>query len=88
MQVARNLMDILAKRLEELGLTKYEIAKRIAAKEGKATGQINTRVAQTIDNPEKRVFKNVIDVVHELGGEVVIRWHNTDEHVITHNSEP
>lgn len=72
---------ILSERLEQLGLTKYEIAKRLAAKEGKRPGQISTRVAQTIEDPEKRQFSNVVDVVRELGGEIVIRWTNVDERV-------
>ena len=73
--------NILSERLEQLGLTKYEIAKRLAAKEGKKPGQIATRVSQTIENPEKRQFSNVADVVRELGGEIVIRWTNVDERV-------
>ena len=67
---------ILSKRLEQLGLTKYEVAKRIAEKIGKKPGQIATRVGQTIDEPEKRQYSYVADVVRELGGEIVIRWTN------------
>ncbi len=76
------MMDkILAERLKQLGLTKYEIAKRIAKKTGKSPNQIATRVAQTIDSPDRRRYSHVVDVVHELGGEIIVRWTNFDEKV-------
>ena len=72
---------ILSDRLKELGLTKYEVAKRLAKSEGKNPQQIATRVAQTINEPENRKYCNVVNVIHALGGEIVIRWTNVDERI-------
>ena len=75
------MKQILDERLKELGMTKYGLAKRLAKIEGKEPHQIATRVAQTINEPENRKYCNVVDVVHALGGEIVIRWTNTTERI-------
>ena len=75
--------EILKARLEELGLTKYAIAKQIAEKEGKPANALTTRISKTINDPKSRVFSNVEEVVKILGGEIVIRWHNVDEKVVS-----
>lgn len=75
------MKTILSDRLKELGLTKFGLAKRLAKSEGKQPHQIATRVAQTINEPENRKYCNVVDVIHALGGEIVVRWTNVDERI-------
>lgn len=69
------MKDVLQERLDELGITKYELSKRIAEKRGsdKAT-TVSSIVAKTFDSPEGRRYSNIAEIVEAMGGEIVIRW--------------
>lgn len=73
--------EILQGRLDELGITRYEVAKRIAESRGGKTkpGDVSSIVAKTLEEPEGRRFSNVAEVIEALGGEIVIRWHSVTE---------
>lgn len=75
-----NLKEILNERLIELGITKYELSKRIAEKRGadKVT-DVSSLVSNVLDTPENRRFSNVSEVIEALDGEIVIRWYNIQE---------
>lgn len=81
-----DLKDILTERLIELGITKYELSKRIAEKRGsdKVT-DVSSLVSNILDTPEKRRFSNVSEVIEALDGEIVIRWHNIHEQRLNRN---
>lgn len=75
-----NLKEVLNERLDELGITKYELSKRITEKRGggKVT-DVSSLVSKTLDVPDNRRFCNVSEVVEALDGEIVIRWHDIKE---------
>ncbi|NEP15435.1 MAG: hypothetical protein F6J97_00860 [Leptolyngbya sp. SIO4C1] len=76
------MKDILQERLDMLGITKYEVSKRIAENRGaKKVTDVSSIVAKTLSEPEGRRYSNVAEVVKAMGGDIVIRWHNTDEKV-------
>jgi hypothetical protein len=68
------MKDILEERLEELGISKYEVAKRIAEKEGKKPTAVSTRVLSTFEDPESRKYANLLEVIEVLGGRVVVEF--------------
>ncbi len=68
------MKDILAERLNELGISKYEVAKRIAEKGGKKPTAVSTRVLSTFDDPENRKYANLLEVIEVLGGRVVVEF--------------
>lgn len=68
------MKDILEERIQELGISKYEVAKRIAEKKGKKTTDISTRVLNTFENPESRRYESLLEVIEVLGGRVVVEF--------------
>lgn len=78
------LDKILQDRLDELGITKYELSKRIDEGRGmdKATS-VSSIVKKIMEEPEGRRYSNVAEVVKAMGGEIVIRWHFVDEKVVS-----
>lgn len=68
------MKDILEERLKELGISKYEVAKRIAEKEGKKPTAVSTRVLSTFEDPESRKYANLLEVIEVLGGRVVVEF--------------
>jgi rubrerythrin len=68
------MKDILEERLEELGISKYEVAKRIAEKEGKKPTAVSTRVLSTFEDPGNRKYANLLEVIEVLGGRVVVEF--------------
>lgn len=68
------MKEILEERLEELGISKYEVAKRIAEKDGKKPTAVSTRVLSTFEDPESRKYENLLEVIEVLGGRVVVEF--------------
>ena len=77
------MKDVLQTRLDELGITSYEVAKRVAKVRGKKVGEGTSSVSNVISEPERRRFDNLADVVRAMDGEIVIRWRSVNEEVIS-----
>ena len=76
------MKEILTERLEELGISRYELSRRLAAHRGlSAPTSVSTMVNNAFDNPDSRTYGNIADIIKVMGGEVVIRWHTVDERV-------
>lgn len=78
------LSNLLKARLEEVGTTKYKLAKAMAEADGqgKPVTSFSAKVSKTLANPEARVFENVQKLVELLDGEIVIRWRSVREHTL------
>ena len=77
-----SMKDILQERLDDLGITKYEVSKRVAKSRGAArVTDVSSIVAKTLESPEGRRYSNVAEVVKALGGDIIIRWHSVEEKV-------
>lgn len=72
---------VLEQRLTTLGISKYEIAKRVAKKKKAKPTSVSNLVGRTFDSPESRTYGNLLDVIEAMGGQVVIRWTNVEEQV-------
>ncbi len=81
-----DLKEILNERLIELGITKYELSKRIAEKRGadKVT-DVSSLVSNILNTPGNRRFSSVSEVIEALDGEIIIRWYNTHEQRLNQN---
>lgn len=53
------MKEVLEARLEELGITKYEVAKRVAEFRGKQTGDVTSSVDNVLSSPDRRRFDNL-----------------------------
>ena len=78
-----SMKDVLEDRLKDLGITKYEVAKRVAEVRGKKVGDVTSSVNNVLSGPERRRYDNLAEVVTALGGEIVIRWHSIEEKVVS-----
>ncbi|NEP56248.1 MAG: hypothetical protein F6K31_04390 [Symploca sp. SIO2G7] len=80
-----NLSELLEARLEEQGITKFALAKKIAEVEGpnKNPRSYTSRIAKLMADPKGRIFSNLEQVVKLLGGEIIIRWNNHTDHTIS-----
>lgn len=76
------LSELLKNRMESQGMTKYQIAKRLAQidGQGKPATNYSNLVYKILESPENRVFQGLKNLIEILGGEVVIRWRDTTEH--------
>lgn len=72
---------VLELRLKQLGINKYELARRIAIARGDKSKQraIAYQANRVVENPESRSFAAVREAVEALGGKVVIQWTETKE---------
>ena len=73
------MQEILLKRLDELGMTRYQVAKAIADKQGRRASDITTRVSQTFEHPESRQYANLADVIEVLGGRALPGYYTVAE---------
>lgn len=77
-----SMKDILEERVNDLGITRYELSKRIAENRGnKKVTDVSSMVTNTLDSPDRRRYSNIAEIVEALGGDIVIRWHSVDERV-------
>ena len=76
-----DMKQALEGRLESLGITKYELAKRIAEKKDAKPTSVSNLVGRTFESPESRTYGNLLDIIEAMGGTVVIRWTNIEETV-------
>jgi len=77
-----DMQTILQDRVKELGISRYEVSKRVARGRGsnKAT-DVSSVVNKILEAPEGRRYSNIAEVVKALGGDIVIRWHSVDEKI-------
>ena len=75
------MKQVLEDRLDSLGISKYEVAKRIAEKKATKPTSVSNLVGRTFDNPEGRTYGNLLDIIEAMGGTVVVRWTNVEEKV-------
>ncbi|MGH2415083.1 MAG: hypothetical protein ACRDEA_15605 [Microcystaceae cyanobacterium] len=77
--------DILEQRLKELEWTKYRLAKEIAvlrAAEGEEIApavRYQSTVNKALSDPTHVKVVTLEDLVKALGGEIIIRWHRTEQ---------
>jgi hypothetical protein len=76
--------ELYAKRLEELGWTKYRLAQevlRIRQQRGETVTfqSIESAVRKALANPDKASAQANDDLVEAMNGEVVIRWQSYKE---------
>jgi hypothetical protein len=73
--------EVLEARLKQLGINKYELAKRIAIARGDESKQraIAYQASRVVEDPDSRRFASVREVVEALGGSIVIQWENVTE---------
>ena len=70
------LAEALKQRLEERGMTQYQLAKVVAKLDGtgRPPSSYTGRFAKVFEDPKGRTYKNIEEIVHALGGELIIRW--------------
>ena len=76
-----SMKQVLEERLDSLGISKYEVAKRIAEKKDSKPTSMSNLVGRTFDNPESRTYGNLLDIIEAMGGTVVVRWTNVEDRV-------
>lgn len=78
------MKEVLEDRIKDLGITPYEVAKRVAQSRGKdKVTDVSGTVNNVLDSPERRRYDNLVEVVKALGGDIVIRWHSVEERVVS-----
>ena len=78
------MKDLLQRRLEELGITQAELARRIAKKRQEPGKDIDpnhlqSAISNAIKDPSSRRYSAILELIEAMDGEVVIRWKNYDE---------
>lgn len=78
------MKEVLEDRIKDLGITPYEVAKRVALSRGKEkVTDVSGTVNNVLDSPERRRYDNLVEVIKALGGDVVVRWHSVEEKVVS-----
>ncbi|MEM9008005.1 MAG: hypothetical protein AAGE59_31400 [Cyanobacteria bacterium P01_F01_bin.86] len=75
------MKQALDTRLQQLGMTQYQLAKQLAAQRDKDVNNVVSFVANVFKKPESRRFMNLAEVVEAMGGEIVIRWGPVEEKI-------
>lgn len=68
-------------RLQQLGITQYQVAKRLAERRNKNVNNVVSLVANIFKKPESKKLVNLAEVVEAMGGEIVIRWGAVEEKI-------
>ena len=70
---------VLKERLEDLGWTTYRLAKELSTLRGKGSASSYTSaVTRAIVNPNTASLRTFEELVTLLGGEVLVRWPQTE----------
>ena len=77
------MKDVLEARVKDLGITPYEVAKRVAKARSKEVSTVTSSVNNVLSAPERRQYASLADVVRALDGEIVIRWRTVEEKVVS-----
>lgn len=73
------LDDALKQRLEEKGMSQYQLAKEVAKLDGtgRPPSSYTGRFAKVFDDPKGRTYKNIEEIIQALGGRLLIEWTDT-----------
>jgi hypothetical protein len=82
---------ILQDRFQKLGWTSYRLAQEVGrirvsvfGEPARKPANLVTAVEKVIDDPNTSSFKNVEAAIRAMGGDLVIRWQNTEQVVTSH----
>ena len=73
------MKDALDERFEELGITKYELTRRVLELRGQPgepteISKLQSAVAKALKEPDGRRYAAIAELVEAMGGEIIIRW--------------
>jgi hypothetical protein len=69
------MKDLLQQRLDELGISQSELARRIAQKrQVENPANLQSAVHNALKDPESRRYSTILELIEAMDGEVVIRW--------------
>jgi hypothetical protein len=79
-----DMKQVLQDRLNSLGISQYELTRRIAAKRNAqggdtSTSKIQSSIYQALKEPDSRRYAMIEEIVKAMGGEIVIRWTSIEE---------
>lgn len=72
--------EILQQRLDQMGLNKFQLAKKIAKIRKAITGKdvnprsLSSAIRQALEQPGRSRLETIEQIVEALDGEIVIRW--------------
>lgn len=78
------MKDVLDERLGELGITKYELTRKVLELRGQPSdppeiSKLQSAVAKALKEPNGRRYAAIVELVEAMGGEVIIRWKDYKE---------
>ena len=73
------IQNVLQERFEDLGITKYELTRRILELRGKSgepseISKLQSAVAKALKEPDGRRYSAIAELVEAMGGEIIVRW--------------
>lgn len=73
------MKDTLEERFETLGITKYELTRRIVELRGKPgepteISKLQSAVSQALRDPDGRRYAAIAELIEAMGGEIIVRW--------------
>jgi hypothetical protein len=78
------MKDALQERLEELGISLYELTGRVVEKR-KESGQdttipkLQSAVTKAVKDPDGRRYSAIAELVDAMDGEIIVRWKDYKE---------
>jgi hypothetical protein len=78
------MKEALYERFDDLGITKYELTRRVLDLRGKPSEpteiqRIQSAVTKALKEPDGRRYAAIAELVEAMGGEIVIRWKDYKE---------
>jgi hypothetical protein len=78
------MKDVLDERLGELGITKYELTRKVLDLRGQPSdppeiSKLQSAVSKALKEPDGRRYAAIVELVEAMGGEVIIRWKDYKE---------
>jgi len=74
-----SMKEILQDRFDELGISGYELTRRVVelrteAGEETSIDKLKSSVAKTLKDPDGRRYSAIAEVIEAMGGEIFVRW--------------
>jgi hypothetical protein len=78
------MKEVLYERFDDLGITKYELTRRVLDLRGKPSEpteiqRLQSAVTKALNEPYGRRYAAIAELVEAMGGEIVIRWKDYKE---------
>ena len=78
------MKEVLYERFDDLGITKYELTRRVLDVRGKPSEpteiqRLQSAVTKALNEPDGRRYAAIAELVEAMGGEIVIRWKDYKE---------